>query len=102
MVTLLDLQVQVQTRFGLSRIATAAFAQCGQKCQNGGECWWSKDIAYVECVCPELYYGDWCQNGSLPPPIPAFSRRPSTLASHQLELHVVCVCRVCVCRVYEG
>jgi hypothetical protein len=57
----LNLQVQVQTRFGLSRTATAAFPQCAAECQNGGTCWWSKDIANVECVCSQLYYGSWCQ-----------------------------------------
>jgi hypothetical protein len=67
MVNLLDLQVQVQTRFGLSRIATAAFVKCEQECQNGGACWWSKDIGNVECVCSQLFYGEWCQNGSCSP-----------------------------------
>ncbi|ELR11985.1 uncharacterized protein ACA1_318650, partial [Acanthamoeba castellanii str. Neff] len=62
MVSSLDLQVQVETRFGLSRTAPTSFAKCGQECLHGGACWWSKDISNVECVCPELAYGEWCEN----------------------------------------
>lgn len=96
-VTSLDLQVQVQTRFGLSRTATAAFAQCGQECQNGGTCWWSKDIANVECVCAQLYYGAWCQNGSCARPL---ASTYWLLTNSPLGVRV----RVggCVCRVFEG
>ncbi|ELR20296.1 EGFlike domain containing protein [Acanthamoeba castellanii str. Neff] len=60
-ITALDLQVQVQTRFGVSRSAKASFPACSGGCQNGGSCWWSKDKATTECVCPERYHGDQCQ-----------------------------------------
>jgi hypothetical protein len=69
-VSALDLRVQVETRFGLSVVATVHFAQCGQACQHGGECQWSKDTANVACVCGEDNYGEWCENGSCPP-VPA-------------------------------
>jgi hypothetical protein len=62
--TTLALQVQVQTRFGLSRTAKASFPACSGGCSNGGNCWWSKDKTQTECVCPQRYYGDQCQNGS--------------------------------------
>jgi hypothetical protein len=66
LVTTLDLQVQVQTRFGLSRTVKATFPRCPGNCQNGGSCWWSKDDAQPECVCPARYYGGLCENGSQP------------------------------------
>jgi hypothetical protein len=54
-------QVQVQTRLGMSRTASADFPTCTPDCQNGGACWWSRDFAVVECVCSPNYYGDSCQ-----------------------------------------
>ncbi len=69
-VSALDLQVQVETRFGLSVVATVGFAKCGQECQHGGECQWSKDTANIGCVCGEDNYGEWCEYGSCPP-VPA-------------------------------
>jgi hypothetical protein len=83
MVSSLDLQVQVETRFGLSRTAPTSFAKCGQECLHGGACWWSKDISNVECVCPELAYGEWCENGSCPSPPPS----PPTPDHHHPSTH---------------
>jgi hypothetical protein len=97
--TTLDLQVQVQTRFGLSRTAKASFPACYGTCQNGGNCWWSKDKAQTECVCPQRYYGDQCQNGSCRSGIQANrnARVPPVLLTPLWSVPFgVCVCvRVC-------
>ncbi len=61
-------QVQVQTRLGMSRMASADFPTCKPDCQNGA-CWWSRDSAVVECVCSPNYYGDSCQNRTPSPAI---------------------------------
>jgi hypothetical protein len=61
----LETQVQVQTVYGVSRSATAAFPTCAAACQNNGTCWWSKDAIALECVCTSyLYYGAQCQNSA--------------------------------------
>jgi hypothetical protein len=103
-ITALDLQVQVQTRFGLSRSAKASFPACpGGGCQNGGSCWWSKDRAITECVCPERYHGDQCQNGScrsvqlITPPLRLSSHAPSPGCQGAHPWSVPS----CVCRVYR-
>ena len=62
--SLLELQVQVQTRFGLSRSAKASFPACQGDCQNGGSYGWSKDRVNTECVCLQGYYGSQCQKRS--------------------------------------
>lgn len=61
----LDMQVQVQTTYGVSRQATATFPRCNPSCQNGGTCWWNVDIGDIECRCANIsYYGTSCENST--------------------------------------
>lgn len=62
-VSSLGMQVQVQTTYGVSRLATVAFPTCSPACSVNGTCYWSKDIKGLECMCKSyLNYGAQCQN----------------------------------------
>ena len=85
-VSSLGMQVQVQTTYGVSRLATVAFPTCSPACSVNGTCYWSKDIKGLECVCKSyLNYGAQCQNSA-----------SSLNLSFPMIVPVVCVC-MCAC-----
>lgn len=89
-VSSLGMQVQVQTTYGVSRLATVAFPTCSPACSVNGTCYWSKDNKGLECVCKSyLNYGAQCQNSA-----------SSLNLSFPMIVPVVCACvHVCVCGV---